>query len=103
LNLIKRNKQLHIVYDDNFFNLSLIKSKRIVMFENAASGYMMLLGQIADALSTVFVGFESDKTEKGFFNYGRRKSWHLVGIDLKLFQFCKLYIIVSLLKILRSY
>lgn len=37
-------------------------------------------GQIADAISTPFVGFESDKTVSGFFNYGRRKSWHLIGM-----------------------
>lgn len=70
-----------------WFSYLIIYFHRIVMFENAASGYMMLLGQIADAVSTVFVGFESDKTEKGFFNYGRRKSWHLIGVISVLVSF----------------
>ena len=67
-----------------WFSYLLIYLHRIVLFENALAGYMMLLGQIADALSTGFVGFESDRTKSGFFNYGRRKSWHLVGTSLVL-------------------
>jgi Na+/melibiose symporter-like transporter len=47
----------------------------------------MLLGQIADALSTIFIGFESDRTEHGLCNYGRRKSWHLVGVISILISF----------------
>lgn len=41
-------------------------------------GYLLLIGQIADALSTPFVGYESDRLS-GFCNYGKRKSWHLLG------------------------
>ena len=62
-----------------WFSYLLIYLHRIVLFENALAGYMMLLGQVADAFSTGFVGFESDRTKSGFCNYGRRKSWHLVG------------------------
>lgn len=43
---------------------------------------MLLLGQVVDAVATPLVGYESDRTVSGFFNYGRRKSWHLVGSAL---------------------
>jgi Na+/melibiose symporter-like transporter len=62
-----------------WFSYLLIYLHRVVVFSNVSSGYLMLLGQVADAIATIFVGFESDKTQKGFFNYGRRKSWHLIG------------------------
>jgi len=62
-----------------WFSYLLIYLHRVVVFSNTSSGYLMLLGQVADALATIFVGFESDKTKSGFFNYGRRKSWHLIG------------------------
>ena len=44
------------------------------------AGYVMLFGQVADAVSTTFVGIESDRTrDGGCRNYGRRKTWHLFG------------------------
>ena len=93
----------HILNDlsaSMWFSYLLIYLHKVVIFENTVSGYMMLLGfyqkidslnstsfdsliiflgQVADAIATIFVGFESDRTRTGFFNYGRRKSWHLVG------------------------
>ena len=47
----------------------------------------MLLGQVADAISTIFIGFESDRTKTGLFGYGRRKTWHLVGVISVLISF----------------
>ena len=70
-----------------WFSYLLIYLHRVVNFSNSLSGYMMLLGnfvdknltkkkriyfkksflgQVADAISTAFVGFESDRTESGF-------------------------------------
>ena len=46
-------------------------------------GYLLLLGQVVDAICTPLVGYESDRT-RGFRNYGRRKSWHLIGEKLPL-------------------
>lgn len=49
-------------------------------------GGLMLLGQIADAISTPFVGFCSDRGSVFCCcGYGRRKSWHLLGKFLHLF------------------
>jgi Na+/melibiose symporter-like transporter len=47
----------------------------------------MLLGQVADAISTIFIGFESDRTKTGLLGYGRRKTWHLVGVISVLISF----------------
>ncbi|CAF0970252.1 unnamed protein product [Brachionus calyciflorus] len=70
-----------------WFSYLLIYLHRVVNFSNSLSGYMMLLGQVSDAISTAFVGFESDRTESGFCNYGRRKTWHLVGVISVLMSF----------------
>uniref|UniRef100_A0A3P8X5Z5 Major facilitator superfamily domain containing 12a n=1 Tax=Cynoglossus semilaevis TaxID=244447 RepID=A0A3P8X5Z5_CYNSE len=42
------------------------------------AGLLLLVGQIADAISTPLVGYESDSSP-GCGNYGKRKTWHLVG------------------------
>ncbi len=42
-------------------------------------------------VSTPFVGFESDNTVRGICNYGRRKSWHLIGCICVLISFPFLY------------
>lgn len=44
----------------------------------SAAGVLLLIGQIADAICTPLVGYESDQTS-GCANYGKRKTWHLVG------------------------
>ncbi|CAF1445090.1 unnamed protein product, partial [Didymodactylos carnosus] len=62
-----------------WFSYLLVFYHRIVKFSNSSAGYLLLIGQVADAISTTFVGFESDRTVSGFFNYGNRKSWHLIG------------------------
>lgn len=37
-----------------------------------------MIGQVADAICTPLIGYESDRTP-GCGNYGKRKTWHLVG------------------------
>ncbi|CAF1271122.1 unnamed protein product [Rotaria magnacalcarata] len=73
-----------------WFSYLLVFYHRIVNFTNASSGYLLLIGQIADALATTFVGFESDRTRTGLFGYGRRKTWHLIGVICVVgsFPFC---------------
>lgn len=73
-----------------WFSYLLVFFHRVVNFSNASAGYLLLAGQVADALATVFVGFESDRTRRGLFSYGRRKSWHLVGVIcvISSFPFC---------------
>lgn len=61
-----------------WFSYLLVFLHNVLQFSNILSGYLMLLGQIVDAICTPFVGYESDHTN-GCGNYGKRKSWHLVG------------------------
>ena len=73
-----------------WFSYLLVFYHRVVNFTNSSAGYLLLIGQIADAISTTFVGFESDRTQTGLFHYGRRKTWHLTGVICVLisFPFC---------------
>ncbi len=73
-----------------WFSYLLVFYHRVVNFSNASAGYLLLIGQVADAISTTFVGFESDRTRTGLFHYGRRKTWHLIGVIcvLSSFPFC---------------
>ena len=64
-----------------WFSYSLVFYHRIAKFSNSTSGYLLLIGQVADALSTTFVGFASDRTKLGA--CGKRKSWHLLGTLLE--------------------
>lgn len=71
----------HILNDlcaSMWFTYLLVYLHKIVEFSNVAAGTLLLIGQVADALATPFVGVESDKT--GDCKYGRRKTWHLVGV-----------------------
>ena len=67
-----------------WFCYLLVYFHNVLNFSNALAGYVMLLGQVGDALSTPFVGLEVDRTQ-GIGKYGKRKSWHLIGKWLSLF------------------
>jgi len=71
-----------------WFSYALVFYHRIAQFSNSSAGYLLLIGQVADAISTTFVGFASDRTK--YRVYGRRKSWHLLGVICVLlsFPFC---------------
>lgn len=61
-----------------WFSYSLVFYHRVANFSNSSAGYLLLIGQVADAISTTFVGFASDRTKHGF--CGKRKSWHFLGL-----------------------
>uniref|UniRef100_T1JDD2 Major facilitator superfamily associated domain-containing protein n=1 Tax=Strigamia maritima TaxID=126957 RepID=T1JDD2_STRMM len=71
-----------------WFTYLLVYFHLVLDFSNSLSGIVLLIGQIADGLSTPFVGFESDRLD-GFwlFKYGRRKTWHLIGTICVLASF----------------
>ncbi|CAF3883545.1 unnamed protein product [Rotaria sp. Silwood1] len=73
-----------------WFSYILLFYYRVVNFTNASAGYLLLIGQITDALTTIFVSLASDRTRTGLFHYGRRKTWHLIGVISILisFPFC---------------
>lgn len=53
-----------------------------------AAGVLLLVGQIADGICTPLIGYESDRTP-GCGNYGKRKTWHLVGRSTEALLACK--------------
>jgi Na+/melibiose symporter-like transporter len=63
-----------------WFTYLLVFFHLVLKFGNSLSGVILLVGQVADALATPFVGLQSDRDD-GFWlcKYGRRKTWHLIG------------------------
>ncbi|XP_053293171.1 major facilitator superfamily domain-containing protein 12 isoform X2 [Pleuronectes platessa] len=61
-----------------WFTYLLVFYHSVLGFRNTNAGVLLLVGQVADALSTPLIGYESDR-KPGCGNYGRRKTWHLVG------------------------
>ncbi|XP_022117342.2 major facilitator superfamily domain-containing protein 12 [Pieris rapae] len=63
-----------------WFTYFLVYFHLVLEFTASQSGYLMLIGQIVDALSTPFVGYHSDHTDNYIsVRYGRRKLWHFFG------------------------
>lgn len=51
-------------------------------FSGSLGGALLLIGQVADAIASPFVGYESDKSGAFWLcaRYGKRKTWHLLGV-----------------------
>uniref|UniRef100_A0A0N5APS2 Major facilitator superfamily domain-containing protein 12 n=1 Tax=Syphacia muris TaxID=451379 RepID=A0A0N5APS2_9BILA len=64
-----------------WFTYLMIFLERVIHFRASVAGFLMLVGQVTDAVSTLFVGIASDSFCLPFFfkNFGRRISWHLIG------------------------
>uniref|UniRef100_A0A8C6M5Y3 Major facilitator superfamily domain containing 12a n=1 Tax=Nothobranchius furzeri TaxID=105023 RepID=A0A8C6M5Y3_NOTFU len=61
-----------------WFTYLLVFYHSVLGFHNTNAGVLLLVGQVADALCTPLIGYESDQTA-GCGNYGKRKTWHLIG------------------------
>ena len=64
------------------FNLTLqLYFHKVLQFNNVYAGVILFIGQIADGISTLFVGFFSDRGDDYWLcrKFGRRKSWHVLG------------------------
>ncbi|XP_040273795.1 major facilitator superfamily domain-containing protein 12 isoform X1 [Bufo bufo] len=61
-----------------WFTYFLVYFHSVLGFDSFYAGLLLLVGQIADGISTPLVGYESDR-HAGFRSYGRRKSCHLIG------------------------
>ncbi|XP_069029431.1 major facilitator superfamily domain-containing protein 12-like [Embiotoca jacksoni] len=61
-----------------WFTYLLVFYHSVLGFQNTNAGVLLLVGQIADAICTPLIGYESDQTP-GCGSYGKRKTWHLVG------------------------
>ncbi len=71
-----------------WFSYLLVFFHYVLSFSNNMAGFLMLLGQIVDAVATPLVGFESDRTS-GFCGYTKRKSWHMLGKKFNSSSFLK--------------
>ena len=60
-----------------WFSYLLIYMTKVVGLSDSNAGLILLVGQIADAIFTPFIGYGCDRTT--FKYYGRRKLWHLIG------------------------
>ncbi|XP_075944391.1 major facilitator superfamily domain-containing protein 12 isoform X3 [Anarhichas minor] len=59
-----------------WFAYLLVYLHSVIGFRSTDAGVMMLIGQIADGVFTLLVGYGSDRT---VCVYGKRKAWHLFG------------------------
>ncbi|XP_070831251.1 major facilitator superfamily domain-containing protein 12-like [Chaetodon trifascialis] len=73
-----------------WFTYLLVFYHSVLGFQNTYAGVLLLVGQIADAICTPLIGYESDRTP-GCGNYGKRKTWHLVGTLSVLLSFAFIF------------
>jgi len=64
-----------------WFTYLLLFFQKVLYFNRTNSGLILLIGQLADGISTTVVGLLSNKTKNLLFcrKYGTQKSWHLLG------------------------
>ncbi|KAL6430178.1 hypothetical protein ACFW04_007733 [Cataglyphis niger] len=71
-----------------WFTYLLVFFHLVLGFDPTLAGAVLLIGQVADALVTPFVGFQSDRNDNFWLcRYGRRKTWHLIGTICVLLGF----------------
>ncbi|KAE8749688.1 hypothetical protein FOCC_FOCC003675 [Frankliniella occidentalis] len=71
-----------------WFTYLLIYFNKVLGWPEPVTGVIMLIGQVADGLSTPFVGVQADLKDNFWMcRYGRRKTWHLVGTLCVLLSF----------------
>ncbi|CAF3818202.1 unnamed protein product [Rotaria sp. Silwood1] len=78
---------LNDVTSSMWFSYTLVFYNRVLKFPNAFSGYLLLIEQISNASLTLFVALICDRTRTGLFHYGKRKTWHLIGVICVLISF----------------
>jgi len=61
-----------------WFTYLLLFLRQVVQLSSASAGYLLLWGQVVDAISTPAIGWACDRM-RGMWGYGRRKSWHALG------------------------
>jgi len=61
-----------------WFTLLLVFFQDVVKIEEKPAGYLLMWGQVIDAVCTPLVGYESDRVN-GCYGLPKRKSLHLIG------------------------
>ena len=64
-----------------WFSYVLIYFQKVARLSPTGTGYIFLVSQVADAISTPFIGYGCDRTLSKFIarKYGNKKMWHLLG------------------------
>lgn len=77
-----------------WFTYLLVFFHLVLGFDPTLAGVVLLIGQIADAMVTPFVGFQSDRNDDFWLcRYGRRKTWHLLGIIFNIVIILATYLV----------
>lgn len=61
-----------------WFTLLLVFFQDVVQIQEKPAGYLLMWGQVVDAVCTPLVGYESDRIN-GCCGLPKRKSWHILG------------------------
>ncbi|CAG0892769.1 unnamed protein product [Darwinula stevensoni] len=75
---------LNDICSSMWFTYLLLYFHRVLGFESVHAGTLLLVGQVADALSTPLVGISVDKETNSFLpfqGYGLKKTWHAFGLS----------------------
>ncbi|XP_069938787.1 major facilitator superfamily domain-containing protein 12-like isoform X2 [Cherax quadricarinatus] len=75
-----------------WFTYLLVYLQYVLQLDRGLAGFLLLMGQVADAVSTPLIGLQSDRGCT-FCTYGRRKSWHAIGTLCVLFSFPFIFIV----------
>lgn len=75
---------LHVLAAAMWYPYGLVFFELVLQLSAKSAGTIILVAQIAGAISTPFVGMWSDQCRC---NYGRRKIFHLVGVIAGVFSF----------------
>lgn len=78
----------HILNDlcaNCWFSYVLIYMTKLAGLSERNAGLVLLIGQVADALFTLIIGYSCDKTKITW--YGKRKLWHGIGTICVLISF----------------
>ncbi|KAK4882201.1 hypothetical protein RN001_005520 [Aquatica leii] len=71
---------LNDICSSMWFTYLLVFLHLVLKFDHWEAGFLLLVGQVADAIANPFVGYQSDQRDTLWIcKYGQRKIWHLVG------------------------
>jgi len=77
---VSKNQQLNKYSKQQIF--------QVLDFENGQAGILLLVGQVADAVATPFIGYNSDKNHDWWiYRFGKRKIWYFMGTICVIFTF----------------
>ncbi|XP_063847478.1 major facilitator superfamily domain-containing protein 12-like isoform X1 [Scylla paramamosain] len=61
-----------------WFTYLLVYLHYVLQLSRSTSGFLLMVGQVADAVATPLIGLQSDRGQE-VCGYGRRKTWHAIG------------------------